>query len=251
MSTTDLALIASNPSAIEAAADPGQFVIQACERAKTWLAEALEHGDIEQIVELKSQAEAIRVYTMSKQLGEDARLSATEIVRRAERGIGLAIRKGQAEGRISKKGDQRSDQVRTANLMSPKSFVTSGQELHEAYVMTDDVTDEQFDAVLADAKTEGNLSRANVVRRVREATPAASTPAAQVVKPGRKRRPITDTARETGWAIRKEVEKVERLLTDDRFAPNKDQVAAHLHGHLTYAVEALQRALDHFTREGE
>ena len=63
------------------------------------------HGDIDQIAELKSQAEAIRVYTMSKQLGKDAELSATEIVRRAERGIGLAIRRGQEDGLIQTRAD--------------------------------------------------------------------------------------------------------------------------------------------------
>jgi hypothetical protein len=57
---------------------------------------------IEQIVELKSQAEAIRVYTVQKQLGHDAELAAAEVVHRAERCIGLAIRKGQAEGRFTK-----------------------------------------------------------------------------------------------------------------------------------------------------
>lgn len=102
--SADLAL-AADPSVLERAADPGEFIVQACERAKAWLREALEHGDIEQIAECKSQAEAVRVYTMSKQLGKDAELAATEIVRRAERGIGVAIRRGQALGEIAGRGD--------------------------------------------------------------------------------------------------------------------------------------------------
>ncbi|WP_055751031.1 hypothetical protein [Frankia sp. AvcI1] len=52
-----------------------------------------------------TQAEAIRIYTTSKQLGKDAELSAAEIVRRAERGIGIAIRRGQEAGAIAKRGD--------------------------------------------------------------------------------------------------------------------------------------------------
>jgi hypothetical protein len=95
---TDLALIATDPGALDQYGDPGEFVILACERAKEWLAKAVESGDIEQIVELKSQAEAIRVYTAQKQLGKDAELSAQEIVRRAERGLGLAVRKGPGRG---------------------------------------------------------------------------------------------------------------------------------------------------------
>ena len=82
---------------MERSADPAGFVVQACERAKAWLEEALEHGEIEQIAEIKSQAEAVRVYTAQKQLGKDAQLAAAEIVRRAERGIGLAIRRGQQQ----------------------------------------------------------------------------------------------------------------------------------------------------------
>jgi hypothetical protein len=81
---TDLAL-ATDPQIVERCADPAGFVMQACERAKAWLIEALEHGEIEQIAEIKSQAEAIRVYTTQKQLGKDAQLAAAEIVRRAER----------------------------------------------------------------------------------------------------------------------------------------------------------------------
>lgn len=61
---------------LEALTDPGARIILSCERAKTWLAEALAGNQIEQLVELKSQAEAIRVYTIQKQLGHDAELAA-------------------------------------------------------------------------------------------------------------------------------------------------------------------------------
>ena len=66
--TADLA-VAADPQVMERSADPAAFVVQACERAKAWLTEALEHGEIEQIAEVKSQAEAVRVYTTQKQLG--------------------------------------------------------------------------------------------------------------------------------------------------------------------------------------
>ena len=98
--------LAADPDVIERSADPAGFVVQACQRAKAWLREALEHGGIEQIAEIKSQAEAVRVYTAQKQLGKDAQLAAAEIVRRAERGIGVAIRRGQQDGEIAKRGDR-------------------------------------------------------------------------------------------------------------------------------------------------
>lgn len=178
----------SGTADIERAADPGEFVVQACERAKQWLIEALEKGDIDQIVELKSQAEAIRVYTMQKQLGKDAELSAAEIVRRAERGIGAAVRRGQEMGEIAKKGDPPSapaapyervregrkevvapgsrQRVRDPNVRSPREFFGSSSDLAQTYAVTDGVTDEQFETALAEAKSERNLSRANVLRKV-------------------------------------------------------------------------------------
>lgn len=164
-------LVIAGPSAVEAAADPARYVLKACERAKTWLAQALDHGDIEQIVELKSQAEAIRVYTMQKQLGKDAELSAAEIVRRAERGIGVAIRKGQEAGQIARPHETRyrpRHDLRDANIISPQTYLgTNGQEATDTYTMTDGVTGDEFDAVIEEAKSEGNLSRANVVRKVK------------------------------------------------------------------------------------
>jgi hypothetical protein len=182
---------------IERAADPGVYVLEACERAKTWLTHALEHGDIDQIVELKSQAEAIRIYTMSKQLGKDAELSAIEIVRRAERGLGMAIRKGQQAGLITSKGTAtgpKSDYVRagkvvhvdggrTLTSISPGQFFQDPTDRACTYAVTDNITDDLFEAAIAEAKAEGNLSRANVVRKVRAKREAQEVKAAAMADP--------------------------------------------------------------------
>lgn len=177
---SDLAVI-SQPGALDQFADPGAFVISSCERAKEWLTNCIAHGEIETIVEIKSQAEAVRVYTTAKQLGRDSELAAAEIVRRAERGIGLCIRKGQDEGvfrRAGQTGPQPpyerkgvlvagSDRgaVPDGNPGSPKSFFSGGKDMNETYQITD-VPDEVFEAALTEAKAEGNLSRANLVRAV-------------------------------------------------------------------------------------
>jgi hypothetical protein len=189
---TSTALRALDPAEIDAARDPGAFVVLACERAKAWLAEALDKVRPEDIAEFKSQAEAIRVYTVQKNLGKDAQLSATEIVRRAERGLGLAIRRGQAEGSIRSretppKGPSgpyvrerggRLEQVQAAvrehddGLISPRQFFdNNSQSMSETYAVTDGVTDEQFESALTEAKAEGNLSRANVVRKAKRENP--------------------------------------------------------------------------------
>lgn len=181
---SDLAILAADPTALDLSGDPATFVVLACERAKDWLTQAVEHGDIDQIVELKSQAEAIRIYTTQKQLGKDAELAAAEIVRRAERGIGVAIRRGQEAGEIAKQGDvggggragsaaAESRRLRTDLLESPSKFLPASTERTAVYAVTDNVTDEQFEEAITEAKDEGNLSRANVVRKVVSHTPAA------------------------------------------------------------------------------
>lgn len=172
------AITAIESRVAERSADPAEFVIVACERAKAWLAEILADGAIEEIVEAKSQAEAIRVYTVQKGLGKDAELAAQEIVRRAERGIGLAIRRGQEAGEIVKKGQgagapgvDRHDK----SMSKLRDVVPVGEWRGNAagiVHMTDGVTQEQFETAIEEAKGEGNLSRANVVRKVKGTAPA-------------------------------------------------------------------------------
>jgi hypothetical protein len=189
----DLAL-ATDPGIVERSADPAGFVVAACERAKAWLREALAHGEIERIAEIKSQAEAVRVYTAQKQLGKDAQLAAAEIVRRAERGIGLAIRRGQHNGQIAKQGDRGSRGApgvhggnpgdrRGDHLGSPASFFRHGDERADAYAMADGVGDADFEDALGEAKAEGNLSRTNVVRKIRHRRGNPPTPGKRVPDP--------------------------------------------------------------------
>ena len=198
---TELASLSDDPSVLERSADPAQYVMLACERAKTWLVHALDHGDIEQIVELKSQAEAVRIYTMQKQLGKDAELSAAEIVRRAERGLGLAIRKQQEEGCMLRTGETQRRPSRHPAVVgeqdgrkpSPKDFLGGSHETVDVYSLTDDVSDEQFTAALDDARAEENLTRANVIRKVRGIKNGET--------PADRRRKIAELA-EQGWTSR-------------------------------------------------
>lgn len=66
--------------------------------------------------------------------------------------------------------------------------------------------------------------------------------------PKPQRRALTSVATEAGWDVRKAVEKIERIVEDDRFSANKEQVAVALTAHLTYAVEVCQDLLDRITR---
>jgi hypothetical protein len=187
-------VLAADPGVVESAADPAAFVVAACERAKAWLEEALEHGGIEQIAEIKSQAEAVRVYTAQKQLGKDAQLAAAEIVRRAERGIGLAIRRGQQNRQIRRRGD-RAGQVGGngdgntffPSKTGPADYASAGELRGNGagiYHLTDGVAEGDFEEALAAAKAEGDLSRANVVRKICQRRSSLPAPGDQVPDPG-------------------------------------------------------------------
>lgn len=169
--TAALARLASNPAELDALHDPAERMIEVCTRAKEWLSLALDSNDIEQIAEVKSQAEALRVYAIQKQIGKDAELSAQELVRRAERGIGVAIRLGQERGEIRARGWNPSagghDVATQPEVESPNQYFNNKAERADSYTMADSVDDVEFEEVVQEAKEERDLSRANVVRKVK------------------------------------------------------------------------------------
>lgn len=135
--------------------------------ARTGLLAAIAAHDLPQIVEFKAKAAAIQEIAKQVRLGKDMQLDAAEFVRRAERGLGVAIREGQANGTVADRGTaHRKDQTGSSSLIpSAKDFISDSYEIRDAYAMTDNVSDIQFDEAIAEAKGEGNLSRANVARK--------------------------------------------------------------------------------------
>lgn len=156
---------ASDPGALEA--DPVQYMAVVLNRAKSWLAEA---QSIDSVRETKAIAVGYESVIREKELAFDAQLSATEIVRRCERRIGELVREGQTRGEIAKPGDiggNRAGDGRTQHLRSSAEFFEDPTEgRRDAYAMAD-APDEQFERAITDAREEGNLSRANVVRKVK------------------------------------------------------------------------------------
>lgn len=59
-----------------------------------------------------------------------------------------------------------------------------------------------------------------------------------------RRRPITDQVRDAGMDLRKTMEKIEKLLEDDRVPANRKQVTFALRGHLLYVADAVAAALN-------
>lgn len=135
---------------------------------------AIAAQDLPGIAEAKQKAATIQEITKQLRMGKDMRLHADEFVRRAERGLGVAIREGQERGEVAGVGGDRKSGSSKSDLISPHDLATRA-ELHGGgndpgtgiYGMTDNVSDEAFEEALAEARAEGNLSRANVARKAK------------------------------------------------------------------------------------
>lgn len=211
-------------------------------QARDWLSRAVDETGPEQIAHAKAEIATAAEATKQLGLSKEIQLDAQEMVRRAEYALAKSIRKGQAEGTIATHGGPgRRSTAGTPTLKSPSEFASkqelsgAGHQQPGAYALADGVSGDAFDTAIDAAKAEGNLSRANVARKVREASGESAT--------APRRRPLPDTARDAGWDLRKSVERLQRIADDDRFATNKQQVAPLLRSHLENAVEVCQDLL--------
>lgn len=146
------------------------------ENARTWLIQAVEASPME-VAFVKAQiataAEATQQLSLSRDIQDDAR----EMVRRAEYALGKAIRRGQEAGRVATEIKSGSV-VPSTTLPSPTDFAAD-VELYDRpsqgkvgiLSIADSATPEEFDKALSEARAEGNLSRANVGRKVRGEQP--------------------------------------------------------------------------------
>lgn len=145
--------------------------------ARQWLAHAVEATEPRPAAQFKAMVATIAETTKQLGLSKEIQLDAIEMVRRAERGVGVAIRKGQDEGTVRKSGqvESRANQhgkvgvSADSDRSSPMEFAPRGELLGNGraniYGMTDGITDEQFEEAITEAKAENDLTRANVVRK--------------------------------------------------------------------------------------
>ena len=150
-------------------------------QARDWLARAVDETGPEQIAAAKAEiataAEATKQLGLAKEIQEDA----IEMVRRADYALGKAIRRGQEEGTVARLGDGRGERsVQGTNLSSPTDFA-SDVELYDrpsqgkyGILSLAEATPEEFEVALEKARAEGNLSRANVARKVKGGSAAPS-----------------------------------------------------------------------------
>jgi hypothetical protein len=83
--------------------------------------------------------------------------------------------------------------------------------------------------VIAESTDQSPPSRNKVLGAIRDSKPSSP-----------RRSPLTEAAERAGWDLRKATERIERIVADDRFTANKQQVAAYLNSHLLYTIEACQ-----------
>lgn len=165
MSTTALVRV-DQAAVIEA--DPVEFMTLALTQVTGWLKTAERIDDVR---EWKSQAVGYEALLRQKGMAVEAQLAAAEIQRRCERRIGELVKHGQEVGEIRTSGDGGPKDPSFAKEGShakpgPNDFFNGNDDKTHAYAMAA-ATDEEFDGALAEAREEGNISRANVVRKVK------------------------------------------------------------------------------------
>lgn len=203
------------------------------EDAHARLALALEATAVDIVRSIKAEASVMAELSRQVNVSKEVQADAAEMVRRAEWALGKAVKAGQARGEVNARGGDKTKLP--AGSLPVNDFVKPGREHHDISTMAS-VEADDFEAALTEARAEGNVSRANVVRKVKERGGDKPRQAP--------RRPLTDAANDAAWNLRKAVEKAERIVADDRLAANKEQVTLAMRGHLLYAIEACQRLND-------
>jgi hypothetical protein len=186
--TAELALVA-NPDDIAAlpAEQRGQMITRALVESKSWLAVATKGTDPTPVAEFKAWAATVAEMTRQKGLSEEIQLNAQEMVRRAERGIGLVVKQGQEAGVVRGSGDRinpanqhgpsaATNNVKSSESPSPKDFFANNREYVDANDMTTGVSEEDFEEAIEEAREERNLTRRNVARKTRERSGRAAEP---------------------------------------------------------------------------
>lgn len=222
--------------------------------ALTTAVDAMPIGDIGA---MKAQVATVATATRELGMSKEAQELAAEAVRRAEWALGRAVRKGQEDGEIATHGGGRRSTTGTPTLPSPSEFA-SKQELSGAghgqpgiYALAD-ATEDEFEAAIAKARSEGNLSRANVVRsidehRSRNADVEGRIVAVQQQRRATRRAPLSDFTRDAVFDLVKAAERFERITNDDRFGENREAIGRIAGGQLNRVLEllaAFQQAIE-------
>lgn len=217
--SAEVAVIESEVTALEGL-DPASreiAITQLLGQAKQFMDIAMKQPDAPRIMaDFKAQIITIAEYAKQKRMSEELQIDATVMVRRSERGLGLAIREGQERGEIIKTGSVGGGRISPQdNLPRPSDFSPKHELANSIYPLADNVTDSEFEEALTVAADEGNVSRANVVRKVKEAK--GETPAPKA----RKTTPVLNRAMDGISGYRMALEEIHSI--DEDLTPEQAQ----------------------------
>lgn len=148
--------------------------------SRAWLANAMATTDPTTVADLRIWLASVEQWTRRFNLAKEIREDAQEMLRRAEYGISQKVVEGQSSGEIEtvaearRRGGLTRQHIEQANELKPQptDFV-SPSEWHggggkPGISALAEVSPEQFNEAIEEAKAEGNLSRANVVRKIKD-----------------------------------------------------------------------------------
>jgi hypothetical protein len=160
-------LLPVEPDRLASEIDPVGYMTTVLNRAKGWLEEA---QSIDEVRNAKAIAVGYEAVIREKELAFDAQLAATEIVRRCERRVVELVKAAQKAGEVRRRGQSHPGRDLDERPMTVGQFVNPGNPVRGERETWDlnplaEVPMDQFEQALVDARQEGNLSRANVIRK--------------------------------------------------------------------------------------
>jgi hypothetical protein len=159
---TDMLPVESDAMALEA--DPVGYMTTILSQARSWLEEA---EGIDDVRHAKAIAQRFENATRQKEMALGAQLAATEIVRRCERRLEELMRHRLPNSTNSTVAHYATaeDSGRDKRRRSPKAFVGTMRRAGGRALA--DADGRQFDDAIREAREEGDLSRANIIRKLR------------------------------------------------------------------------------------
>lgn len=139
------------------------------QQSRDWLVRAQFATDPARAVsEFKAYIATVAETSKQLRLSKEIQQDASVLVRRAERSLGSAIRDGQANGTIQPRHFTKQD-VGGTDIPSPHEIANEPgrQSMTPYYSMADNVTDDEFEDAIDQARAEDNVSRTNVVRKIK------------------------------------------------------------------------------------
>jgi hypothetical protein len=143
--------------------------------AYSWLSRAVASTDTDpmHVKEVRAYAYTISEATKQRDLSRSIKMDAEEMARRADYALGKAIRDGQDAETIATRGGNHGNQHVGGRFLdeesakpAPSSFIPNNGERQDILALANNANPSEFEEALTEAKAEGNLSRANLVRKV-------------------------------------------------------------------------------------